>query len=123
MIEVNNLTAEKIKKGFLIKVARRVFQKEKRALDLSIALVGPARIKALNKKYRKKNKATDVLSFLYSDQSGEVVICPDEVEKNGLARVLIHGVLHLLGYTHEKSQKGAKLMEQQENYYLKLFFK
>ena len=59
---------------------------------------------------------------------GEVVICLREVKKNAkrfnstskkeLARVLIHGILHLLGYDHERSEVEAEKMEEKENYYL-----
>src|SRR4030042_115583 len=126
MIEINNLTTL-VDYGFLKKVAKIVLNKKK--LDLSIVLVSSAEIKELNKKYRKKNKATDVLSFLYDD-SGEIVICLKEVRQNAkkfgfpfkteLAKVLIHSVLHLLGYEHEKYKKQAAIMDKKENYYLNL---
>lgn len=130
MIEINNLTAERINKDFFMKIAKKVLEKEKEEkTELSIALVGQARIKELNKKYRKKNRVTDVLSFNYDD-SGEVVICLKETRKNALkyqstfkresARALIHGILHLLGYDHEKTEIGAEKMEEKENYYLEL---
>jgi len=131
MIEVNNLTTSPINKVFLKKVAQKVLKDKKKNIDLSVALVGPRRIKELNKKYKRKNRATDVLSFQY-DNSGEIVICPREVKKNAkifnsvfkieLARVLIHGILHLLGENHEKSRKKAKKMESKQNYYLKMIF-
>lgn len=131
MIEINNLTATPINDDFLKKVAERILKEEKREADLSIALVGLNRIRELNKKYRKKDKITDVLSFKYN-HSGEVVICPQEVKKDAerlksafkkeLARVLIHGTLHLLGYDHEKSKKKAQKMTEKENYYLNLVF-
>lgn len=132
MIEVNNLTKEKIKAGFLIKIAQEVLRKEKR--NLSIALVGEKRMKELNRKYRRKNRATDVLSFAQKEIGlGEIVLCPSQIKKNSrklsitfikeLVKVLIHGILHLQGYDHEKSEKEAKFMENKENYYLKLFFK
>jgi len=64
---------------------------------------------------------------------GEIVICLSEVKKNAkrfsltfekeLARVLIHGILHLLGYDHEKSKEGEREMEKKENYYLEKVFK
>ena len=105
MIEVNNLTTNRVDKEFLKMVAKKVLTKENRKMvDLSIALVGQGRIKELNKRHRKKNKATDVLSFQYNN-SGEVVICLREVKKNAkqfkstfkkeLARVLIHGIKNL----------------------------
>ena len=59
---------------------------------------------------------------------GEIVICLNEIKKNTrrfksqfkieLARVLIHGILHLLGYDHEKSEKKSQKMERKEKYYL-----
>ena len=98
----------------------------KEEAGLSIALVGQGRIRELNKKYRGKNRATDVLAFP-GDGLGEIVICLREVKKNAkryrsnsekeLARVLIHGVLHLLGYDHEKSEQAAEKMREKEGYY------
>jgi len=130
MIEVNNLTINQIDREFLKKVAKIVLIGEnKKELELSIVLVGQARIRRLNKKYRKKNQVTDVLSFLY-DNSGEIVICLQEVKKNAknfqsafkkeLARVLIHGILHLLGYDHKKSEKAGE-EEKQEHYLRKIY--
>jgi probable rRNA maturation factor len=132
VIEVNNLTAVRIKKDSLKKIAAKVLKAEKKRIsELSIALVGQKLIKKLNRKYRRKNKATDVLSF--SGELNEIVICPKEVKKNAerfnsifekeLAQVLIHGVLHLLGYDHEATKKEARKMVKKQENYLKLFFK
>ncbi|MBA7596479.1 Endoribonuclease YbeY [subsurface metagenome] len=121
MIEVNNLTTNKVDEEFLKGLVKKVLQGEnKKIADLSIVLVGQGRIRELNKKYRGKNKTTDVLSFQY-DELGEVIICLREVKKNAkkfgstykkeLARILIHGILHILGYDHEK-------MKEKENHYL-----
>lgn len=64
MIEINNLASIKIDEKFLKKIARKILDKEKKGgLELSVVSVGPGRMKTLNKKYRKKNKMTDVLSF------------------------------------------------------------
>ncbi len=134
MIEVNNLTGFRVNKDFLKKIAQKVLANEKKnKTELSIALVGPKRIKELNKKYRGKNKITDVLSFTYNKSSGEIVICPQEVRKNAkrfdysfkkeLVRILIHGILHLLEYDHEKTKRESKKMERKENYYFNLNFK
>jgi probable rRNA maturation factor len=135
MIEINNLTTVRIEEEFLKKVAQKVLESEKEGnKNLSIALVGQGRIRELNKRYRGKNRATDVLTFPNKEIGlGEIVICLREVKKNTkrfssafekeLARVSIHGILHLLGYDHEKSETEAKKMEEKQNYYLKLFFK
>ena len=64
---------------------------------------------------------------------GEIVICPQVIKKNAkkfkspfkkeLVRVLIHGILHLLGHNHEKSKKDAKIMEEKQDFYLKKLVK
>ncbi|MDO8663295.1 MAG: rRNA maturation RNase YbeY [Candidatus Wildermuthbacteria bacterium] len=130
MIEVNNLTRKGmgIDERLLKKIATVVLKGENRKeMDVSIGIIGKEEIKKLNQKYRKKNRPTDVLSFLYKG-SGEIVICPQEVKKNAkkyklalkeeLARVLIHGILHLLGYNHEARGKEEKKMKEREGDYL-----
>jgi len=143
MIEINNLTSIEVDQNFLRKIAKNVLSREKQEKGLSIALIGPGRMRKLNKTYRGKNRVTDVLAFgekglekepwsqeLRKIQGlGEVVICLREVKKQArkfketfekeLARVLVHGILHLLGYDHEKSEKEAKRMKEKEEYYLK----
>ena len=129
MIEVNNLTANPVNKENLKRIAEKVLKGEKGGnKTISIALVGKIKIKELNRRYRKKDKATDVLSFLY-DQGGEIVLCFEVIKKNArkfglsakteLLRSLIHGMLHLLGYDHEKSEKEEKKMQNLQNYYFK----
>lgn len=123
MTEVNNLTKKKVEEAYLKRVAKTVLGRKK--MGLSIVLVGQARIKELNKEYRRENKATDVLSFFYGD-SGEIVLCPAIINDNArrykvnfekeLTRILIHGILHLLGYDH-KRRGEKKLMAKKEEYY------
>ena len=143
MLEINNLTTTKIDENLLKEIAEIVLKGEKKEGNISLALIGPNRMRKLNKKYRGKNRVTDVLAFeekgltsqpwsqeLQKIQGlGEVVICLREVKKNSkrlnepfekeLARVFIHGILHLLGYDHEKSEEEAKKMKEKEEYYLK----
>lgn len=112
MIEVNNLTRSEIDEKFLKRVAKKTLKSENKVLDVSVALVGRKRIRELNKKYRKKDEATDVLSF--GSDLNEIIICP-AIAKHNLNKVLIHGILHILGYSH-----GEKMFKKQ-NYYLKTF--
>jgi len=130
MIEVRNLSKQKINPAWLKKIAKAILKKEKKKkLELSIVLVGQARIKKLNKQYRQKNRPTDVLAFAYNGL-GEIVICLEQVKRNAqkfntsfkdeLKRVLIHGILHLLGYDHEQSVKQAQQMRKKEEIYLSL---
>ena len=146
MIEINNLTTNPIDEEFLKKITKKVLEGEgKKDIGLSLALVGSGRIRKLNKKYLGKNRVTDVLAFPESkvllekfkagslqkiQGTGEIVICLREVKKNAkrfktnfekeLARVLIHGILHLLGYNHEISEEKAKEMEEKQKHYLSL---
>jgi len=129
MIEIIKLSGgdKNVSKDFLKKIAEKVLKLEKSKLDLSIALVDSSEIRKLNKKYRKKDKATDVLSF--GDDMNQIVISTDEVKKNGqdfkkeLTRVVIHGILHLLGYEHEEGGKKEKEMLSKQNEYLLKIFK
>lgn len=139
MIEINNLIFTPVDENFLKKAAENVLKGEgKKKFYLSIALIGRSRMKELNKKYLKRNYATDVLAFPETEKHpqinilGEVIVCPQVIKSNAkkfnfvfkkeLCKVLIHGILHLLGYGHEKSAKEAEKMERKENYYLKKMF-
>ena len=144
MVSINNITKEfkNIDERFLTKVVKKILVQEKISarMNLSIALIDAVEIKAINKKYRKENKATDVLSFgelvnqgksngLFSEP--EIIICPEEVQKNAkqakelfkkeLARVLIHAILHLLNYEHEEGGDQAKKMFRKQEEYVSLF--
>lgn len=89
---------------------------------LSVALVGKREIQSLNSRYRGKDYATDVLSFSYPGTImedlfflGEIVLAPEIAAEQAiqyrttldkeLRKLLLHGILHLLGYDHE-SDKG-----------------
>ncbi len=99
--------------------------------EISISLLTPAEIKKLNKVYRHKNKVTDVLSFTLADKLllGEVLICVEQAKKqakikgHNLKRELqiltIHGILHLLGYDHERSEAEWKKQNKMETEILK----
>lgn len=133
MIEINNLTNFTLSKKFFIGVAKKVLKGENRLKEnISIAFVSPAEIQKLNKKYRKKDKPTDVLSFEktsdFKEECSEVIICPQVVRENAkeshlslkkeLSKVLIHGILHNFGYDHEKSKVEEEKMFQKQDYYL-----
>jgi probable rRNA maturation factor len=100
--------------------------------ELSVAIVTDDEIAALNSEHRGKRSATDVLSFSllegeHNDQRGkllgDVVIGIETAARQAraahrsldeeVARLLIHGILHLLGWDHEKSAE-AKLMRAEE---------
>lgn len=81
--------------------------------EWSIAFVDDATISGLNQEYRHKEGPTDVLSFLYDDTHGEIIISVDRVraqatefgntmEEEG-AWMVVHGILHVMGWDHERS--------------------
>jgi probable rRNA maturation factor len=111
--------------------------------ELSLMLVSDSAIRRLNRDFRAKDKATDVLSFPQLDASGEVplsaksiaskappsmlgdvVISIDTARRQAreldqsiahrLRTLLIHGLLHLLGYDHERSKAEARRMFARE---------
>lgn len=133
MIEINNATQVKIDEGLLVKIAEAVFKKEgRKSADVSVGVVGEKKIRQLNKKYRKKDKVADVLSFEESEfGGGEIIICPSKIRKDAakygitfteyLIKIFIHGLLHLLHYDHVANEAEAEEMEAKENKYLRYF--
>jgi probable rRNA maturation factor len=100
------------------KLARQLKGKE-----LVVAFLDEKPARKLNKQFRGKDYATDVLSFGSEgdpESLGELVICPQVIVrqakehgllvKEELAYMVLHGILHLLGYDHELSEKDAKAM-------------
>jgi probable rRNA maturation factor len=99
--------------------------------ELSVALIGNVEMRKLNAKYRKKDYPTDVLSFpvegIMPEETrllGDVIISVDKAIEQARARghsseqelitLLIHGVVHLLGYDHERSARDARAMGRLE---------
>jgi len=91
---------------------------------MTVAIVSDARVRALNREYRKKDKATDVLSFPSEESGflGDVVIASGVAARqareagHSLAtelRVLaLHGLLHLLGYDHQRDDGRMARLER-----------
>lgn len=94
--------------------------------ELSVLITGNEEIRALNKEYRKIDKATDVLSFPMEDPEmlGDIVISYEKTLSQAkefkvtadeeLGRLLVHGLLHLIGYDHVKGGRQAKEMREKE---------
>ena len=88
-------------------------------VEVAIIFVGDKKMQQLNRTYRGKDKSTNVLSFDTGDIFISVPFAKQEAKKYGLtlrfeiARLAVHGFLHLLGYDHEK-EKEAKGMEKIE---------
>lgn len=130
MIELLNLSETDIDEEAIQNTARFVLNTESKEIpELSIVFVDEKTITEVNQKYRGKNETTDVLSFNLTEDTfpkaiAQIVICPRVVKKRAqeplereLKRVLIHGLLHILGHDHHKEQE-AQEMREKENYYL-----
>lgn len=131
-IGIERKAGKKIPEKWVREIIKIVFGKTRISrAEISVAFVGNREIKKLNKQYRKKNKTTDVLSFLYDDEplTGEIVICYPraalQAKEHGwsarqeIKLLLVHGLLHLAGYDHEKSQEEARKMERLQEKILK----
>ena len=99
--------------------------------ELGILFVGDQRMRSLNRQYRGKDRTTDVLAFAmreapHSSSSvlGDVVIAVPTAARQAkegqrsldeeLTVLLVHGILHLCGYDHERSEKEARRMHRRE---------
>lgn len=126
-----------VRQAALLRVADLVLAAVgERQSELSIELVGDHRMRRLNRAYRKKDRTTDVLAFpmrealaphadrLRTEMLGDVVISvPTALRQAGeagrspddeLLSLLVHGVLHLCGYDHERSKREAARMHRRE---------
>ena len=131
-IEVQHASAEKKLPADekLREWAMLVLKQQGRAGSIVIRLVDEDEIKQLNHQYRHKNAATNVLSFPFEvpaqvedDHLGDLVICAAVVNREAheqgkplewhWAHMVVHGVLHLLGYDHINDEDAA-VMEQHE---------
>ena len=105
--------------------------------ELSLELVGDRRMRRLNRMYRKNDRTTDVLAFPMRESHnpcpmllGDVVISVPTARRQAkesgrslgdeLAALLVHGVLHLCGYDHERSAREAVRMRRRETAIIKL---
>ena len=131
----NQYIDRKVKK---INLKKKEFKK--RIIYCTLLLSGNQEIKNLNKKFRKKNKSTDVLSFPFQNKKdlkkilkkekelylGDIIINFNKVMykenlkhfKSQFDKLWVHGLVHLLGYDH-KNEKDFRKMQQVELDYLK----
>jgi len=92
---------------------------------LSIAIVSNHAIQQMNRVYRKKDYPTDVLSFRYTKDTAELILSAQKIrsqakeyghsQKMEAAFLVVHGLLHTLGWDHERSAAEAKKMRALEN--------
>ena len=142
MIKVNVLSEEKSwtkkinKKEYFFNQLCKFFPKKFRFINkkiyITLLLSNNKNIKKLNKKFRNKNKNTDILSFPFKQNTkslkeiylGDIIISFDHINKPQsinkydfkykLVKIFIHGFLHLLGYDHKKYKEYKKMLKEEE---------
>ena len=119
---------------YLNKLAKKInlnFITKSKSINFSIRLTGNKEIRVFNKKFRKKNKTTDVLSFPYYETKetrtrlklnkntylGDIIINLYKIDKRKskfrkeFNKLLVHGLVHLLGHKHYKNKDFYKMIK------------
>ena len=140
VVSESNLWNKKIKKpdfffNSLVKVFPKKYRFIKKKVSLTILLSNNKNIKKLNKKFRNKNKSTDILSFpsekklniKKSPYIGDIIVSYEFMNKpktlsvlefkNKVTKIFIHGFLHLLGYDHIKLKDFKEMLIEEEKIY------
>jgi probable rRNA maturation factor len=92
--------------------------------ELSLSFVGEEEMEALHQRYLGEPGPTDVLSFPMAEDGllGDIVICPTEARRNKadvaseLRLLVVHGVLHLVGYDHQEEDERRVMWAKQDAY-------
>jgi len=132
-ILISNRQSAELDEGGLGTLARETLLGEGHELvELSVSFVDEDEMTALHERYMDESGATDVLTFPLDDEDrdeegvrllGDVVIAPAVAERNNpdapeaeLRLLLVHGILHILGYDHEDDAARADMWARQERY-------
>ncbi len=132
---INNLYGYKEEYRYLKKVIKNTLKEEKiKKAIFSITFVGEKEIQEINKNYRGIDRVTDVISFAFEEAKnyqnkgirmlGEIYICIPRMEeqaisyghssKRELSFLVVHGLLHLLGYDHQTKEEESIMFDKQE---------
>lgn len=137
MFYIENSTAEEIDIARVECYLNKVLEHFNESRDFSLHFITDEEIKTLNEEYRGISAPTDILTFRLADgdefpmmeeaeELGDIFISLDSMRRNArefgasedeeLLRLLIHGVMHLIGYDHESNDfdKEPMLIEQEE---------
>ena len=140
VVSESSLWRKRIKKpdfffNSLVKIFPKKYKFIKKKICLTLLLSNNKNIRKLNKKFRNKNKPTDVLSFSSekklnikkSPYIGDIVISYEFMNKpkalsalefkSKVAKIFIHGFLHLLGHDHIKLKDFKKMLIEEEKIY------
>lgn len=134
MLNVFGSTFE-VKERLLKEISQEAFLYMKCDFEINLRFVSIKKIKELNRIYRNRDLATDILSFSLDDeiQGGDIVISYKEVQAqakkwqisttDAACILLVHGILHLAGYEHTKTADRAKMEKAEETILVKVGLK
>jgi len=109
-------------------IAKHIVKKENKSGIISIVITDDENIRELNKTYRKIDSATDVLSFEMGEDGilGDIIISYETAQRNAkrygkslgdeMKRLVVHGVLHLLGFDHKNTYERKKMRLKEDQY-------
>lgn len=139
LVFINTLHGYKVPKSYLTSSYKKILldlpAKEQLRIknkNINLVFLNSSKIKEINSKFRNKNKETDILSFESTEPNvlGELVFCPPVIKKNAKQNkwalkyeylyMLIHGVLHLLGYDHETEKDSLDMFKLQDKIFVKI---
>lgn len=88
-------------------------------IEINIIILDQTSIKNVNKKYRHKNTVTDIITFKNKIKTTtiDIMLCPDIIKKKhkkNLKKILIHGLLHIIKYDHEKLSENNIMEKTQQ---------
>jgi len=118
--------SERLKQALLDSITREVNARVKELPEgeIAISYVSDPEIQRLNRLYRKIDKVTDVLSFGYGEDGhvGDVAISFDQARRQAeendleleLTDLIVHGILHVLGFDHEKPEDAEAMFPLQD---------
>ena len=123
-----------INKNKILKAVNSVLSQSKAIDEFGLIFVSVKKMTEFNKKHRGLNRPTNVLSFATkpSDElgSGDVVVCPDVIkleakeygftQKKWMTRLIVHGILHLVGYDHQTRKRELEMKFLEEKVFDKL---
>lgn len=131
-----------IEHEYISKISERILEETGTDnVSVSVILTDNKLIHEINSEYRGKDKATDVISFAYRDEPfpvpadiaeelGDIYISLEKAEEQAaefgvtfgeeFQRLLVHGILHLIGYDHERSPEDEKIMQELEDKIIRL---
>ena len=140
VVSESSLWRKRIKKpdfffNSLVKIFPKKYKFIKKKISLTLLLSNNKNIRKLNKKFRNKNKSTDVLSFPFEEKInikkspyiGDIAVSYEFMNnpknlsplefKNKVTKIFIHSFLHLLGHDHIKSKDFKKMLLEEEKIY------